>query len=714
MTAVKKWSGKGQNHPGFWVLGIFLLGSATSPGQAGSHRFWLAAQHDWGNRQGFYFNFENTSEGAVPCKLETLRLILGVGDGQSWRFLFTDVEWEFDRDYTARAVIGPQGAEIWLDGERLGQSPGGFVPSRGPCSTNTVPGWASDPAEYLVRQTSLQLSTSSGRHREVAYPQPPLPLFLFAGDMGHDLDWKTEPAETLILTAMFRLIRYPDLREMAPFIDRYGQCRYVDWSGKVRTDADLLQARQEEEERLQAWGQPEGRDAYGGWTQAGWKERGTGFYQVKQHRGFWWLLSPAGNPCFYLGLSSAPGHSWETTPVSDREFLFEWLPSRTGPEAAAWNRNCWGLQDGTEYVAFHTVNMIRKYGPGWERQVTESAVRRIQTWGFSGIGKWGGTEGLASLPVLGRWDVPNVARHPDIFDPAVRDRFRESLRRQVEPRRNDPFVVGWSLGNEYDEIITRQEVIDILKRGAEVAAKRALVDYARQTLYGGEGARLAQAWGLPGKSAEEILTAVPQVPEADQEALRRFYAERYYEFIYRTLKEIDPNHLYLGFWIVPGWWENQEDWRLSARYCDVIGYDRYANEFADEQLLKLMAEASKPVLCGEFSFPAFYGGSRGYGRYPVWADDDADSGERYRNWVEAAAQNPFCVGVAWFHYRDQPLTGRGPGRGPRLVHGEHYAFGAVDVTDRPKWDLVERMRQANLIAARQRLEASASQGNTPP
>jgi len=43
--------------------------------------------------------------------------------------------------------------------------------------------------------------------------------------------------------------------------------------------------------------------------------------------------------------------------------------------------------------------------------------------------------------------------------------------------------------------------------------------------------------------------------------------------------------------------------------------------------------------------------------------------------VKAAATNDYCVGVIWFFFRDQPLTGRGPGRGDQLVYGEHYAFG---------------------------------------
>ena len=97
---------------------------------------------------------------------------------------------------------------------------------------------------------------------------------------------------------------------------------------------------------------------------------------------------------------------------------------------------------------------------------------------------------------------------------------------------------------------------------------------------------------------------------------------------------------------------------------------------------------------------------RGSGRYgPVHAKDDAEAGELYRKWVRDAAANPYCVGLGWFTYRDQPLTGRGPGRGDRLVIGEHFAFGLITITDRPKWDLVRRMRSANLQAARWRLQA---------
>jgi hypothetical protein len=68
-----------------------------------------------------------------------------------------------------------------------------------------------------------------------------------------------------------------------------------------------------------------------------------------------------------------------------------------------------------------------------------------------------------------------------------------------------------------------------------------------------------------------------------------------------------------------------------------------------------------------------------------------------------AATSKHCVALLWFQYRDQPLTSRNLGPANQLVEGENNAFGIVDVTDTPKWDLVSKMRQANLNAASWRL-----------
>jgi hypothetical protein len=87
---------------------------------------------------------------------------------------------------------------------------------------------------------------------------------------------------------------------------------------------------------------------------------------------------------------------------------------------------------------------------------------------------------------------------------------------------------------------------------------------------------------------------------------------------------------------------------------------------------------------------------------------DAESGTYYARWLAEAARNPYCIGVHWFQYRDQPLTGRGQ-KGTNLILDEHFAFGIVDITDQPKWDMVAPMRRANLAAAPERVQAMRKQ-----
>ena len=54
------------------------------------------------------------------------------------------------------------------------------------------------------------------------------------------------------------------------------------------------------------WGVPTGYDAWGGVLNAGWQDTATGYFHVVQHNSVWWLISPAGNPCYYIGLDTGP------------------------------------------------------------------------------------------------------------------------------------------------------------------------------------------------------------------------------------------------------------------------------------------------------------------------------------------------------------------------------------------------------------------------
>ena len=406
------------------------------------------------------------------------------------------------------------------------------------------------------------------------------------------------------IEALIRFVRTPDLHEFAPFVDRYGQCRHADWPGTLSLTWTLPRMVHEEDRRLAAWGDPSGYDRFGGCKLAGWTEKPTGFFRVGKKGAFWWLISPEGNPCFYVGLCTVPQLQWETTPVTGREFLFEWLPPKDGQYKAAWRQGAWGGDSKIEYVAMHTVNLIRKFGDDWKKSSLDLAARRLKAWGFSGVGKWGKMEGMPYVPVLWGPDVASLAGHPDVFDADVCAKFKEWLKKEIEPHRDDPCALGGRWATSSRRSSPRARIPEILKKPGDVPARRELIRRVLGANYAGK---------------------LDNLPDADIESMRRHYARAYYRFIYRTIKQIDPNHLYFGFWITPGWWVSEEDWRLISSNCDVIGYDLYSFDFADTMLERLMKESNKPVLLGEFSFPAFYAGQRGFGVYSAFADHEADS-----------------------------------------------------------------------------------------
>ncbi|MBC7328346.1 glycosyl hydrolase [bacterium] len=680
------------------------------------HRLWVVSQHDWEGKEGFYIDFENYSQDKSPCKLENLVLALGVADGREWRFIALKHNWELGKDYKLKAEINEEEARLFLNDELKGESRGAFKPAEIRMLINHSPLWDRSKTDYLIIIKNIHIRTGSQDLSFSFYNQ--LPLYLFEPQDPRRLDIKTEGM--IEIESSFTIINYPNPRSFAPLVDCYGQLKLGNWDGKIKTDDDLRKVWEEEKAILEAWGEPEGYDRFGGYKLAGWKEKGTGFYRVIKREGFWWLITPEGNPCFYLGLCAIPTSPWEiSTPVSGREFIFEDLPPKEGDFSPAWFRGFWGNPE-VEYFNFHISNMIRKYGKDWKSIEEELTRRRLKVWGFSGGGKWGRMENLPYFPVLNRSDVPVIIGHPDIFDPKVREIFKESLRKQIEPFKEDPYLVGWSLGNEYDEVIRKDEIREILGKRGIFPAKVALIDYALENLYRGDYQAMAKSWKLEGIKRDEIYGLEVKPPDRDLVKLCLFYAGKYYKFISKTIKELDPNHLFLGFWFVPGWWEKEDYWeifKLSARYCDVIGYNLGAYEFMNERFSRLVKEEDKPIICGDFSFPAFYHGQRGFGIWgEIWVDDDKEAGEFYQRWVEEGARNPYCLGLLWFFYIDQPITGRGPCdlieevvKGtihPEPACGEHYAFGMVDITDTPKWELVRRAREANLSAIQTRLKAT--------
>jgi uncharacterized protein (TIGR03437 family) len=402
------------------------------------------------------------------------------------------------------------------------------------------------------------------------------------------------------------------------------------------------------------------------------------------------MISPLGNPLFYLGLTSIGDGP---TDITGRQSMFQ-LPPQNGAFAAAYT-----TAQGVTRVSFSVANQIIKYGSSWQATANTVLHQRFASWGFGG-GKFGTFPAdVPSTPVLTHSDVPNAVPggHPDAFDPNIVSELKTSLAAQMQSSVSSPYIVGWSVGNEIDEIIQSFEVTGILALGSSSPAKMAFVNQALNVLYGGSVSKLAAAWGITATTVAAVYSATNANPPAsDVESLRQFYEGTYFSILYKTVKSIDPNHVYFGIWILQ---PNDKDWVVVAANCDVVGFDDFNPSGLSPDLLGLITNTNKPVMIGAWVSAADYAGARGFGWLPsrVMALSDSAAGDAYTQLLTSFAANPYMVGSMIFQYGDGPLTGNGAMSGSALViGGNDIAWGMVDLTDTPKYDFVNKVRAANI------------------
>jgi len=697
--------------------------------QAAEFRFYLASQYDWGKNTGFNLGFETVSA-QPPCTTEGMRLVFMAGNGQQWFYTIHSRKWTLEHVYSIKAVVNnpKRSVELWVDGKLCEKASGNFTSEGGPMKMNSMTSEFPGPSNFIIVPISMKITSGKKVFFNSVFESgkrsiPNILISPYVSDACGSLEFKPQAGDSLTIETKVKFFGQSRLKNFAPYVDEYFQWRYGDWPGKVKSDADLKQRIKEEQTILEQWPESKAYDRFGGYTQAGWKEKATGFFRLTQQNGFYWLITPEGNPCFYTGLCGVgldADNRWPPTPVTGRENYFQWLPPRDGPFTDAWMLDAWG-EKGVNYVLPITANLIRKYGPDWKQKKNEITYRRMKAWGFSGGGKWARQNpdniAFAWIPVLGRAGVPNLAGHPDVFDPKVRTVFEKSLAEQAKGYSKNPWLIGLSFGNEDGEMIFIEEIKTILAMKGQAPARQAMIDYAFKTLYKGNLSELAKAWNIQNpKSIEDVYTAQASISEHDLDEMRLHYLDEYHKFIYQTIKKNDPNHLYFGFWI-PGWraiWTHPKDWFVVAKHCDVLGYDHYDLDAIRPEFVRFVNEAKKPLLCGEFGWATYHHGTRGFARWHWDIQTGQDAGKLYAKWITDTAKNPYFVGVFLFEHHDESCLGRGPGHGPELQYGEALAWGLVDVTDTPKWDLVKQVREANLRAAPLRLECSRKQPATQP
>ncbi len=278
------------------------------------------------------------------------------------------------------------------------------------------------------------------------------------------------------------------------------------------------------------------------------------------------------------------------------------------------------IDNGYNFVA---RNLERKYGGEWEQAAVALAHRRLRSWGMNTVANWSDNK--------------------------------------VCLARKTPYVVAIHYQVEELESFSYEDV-----------------EAFQQTLRG----RLAKE---KGKTAEDpwcigyFIDNELRWPEGDCSEL----ADTYYRICLEEMRRAAPKKLYLGSRLhghMSPYGGAEEIVRAAAKYCDIVGVNRYRHTPSD---LRLPEGMDKPLIVGEFHFGALDRGLLHTGLRSVASQRQRAA--TYRHYLRQALLHPHIVGAHWFQYTDQPTTGR--------FDGENYQIGFVDICDTPYWEAIEAARE---------------------
>lgn len=469
-----------------------------------------------------------------------------------------------------------------------------------------------------------------------------------------------------------------------PFIDVYGQYAHGDWPEKIRSDADLRNARAAELRELDASKRPEEWNRYGGWAN-GPQLKATGHFRTEKYQGKWFLVDPEGRLFFSHGVDVLRPHTDGTTTKNHES----WFSFPVNAPVASFTH--WNLQ--------------KKYGKGdYEADFYATLSRRLEHWGMNTIGNWGHTD----LMLLGKTPYtlqltdynPNLPRLAggklkfyDVFDPAYIDAMKNLVATAaakdpaVAKSLTDPLCIGYFIDNEinYGNRGARQILGDIvLKSPAQQASKTEFVGDLKARH--GTIAALNQAWETSYASWEALLAETNTVPDSkgyrtDSNVFFHKAVDQYFRLCRDAIKSVAPHRLYLGSRFISTDAVRKSLHGPSLKYCDVLTANVYAHSVAN---LGGGEFPDMPVMIGEFHFGVRDRGMFVPGVVSAGVTQE-DRAMAYTRFVQGALMHPNIVGTHWFQFRDQPLTGRWDGEG--------YQIGFVDVADTPYAEIAQAARK---------------------
>ena len=433
--------------------------------------------------------------------------------------------------------------------------------------------------------------------------------------------------------------------EDTPAIDKFGQHTAVDYPEKIHS-IEQLQAewRQEEEEVVDP-------DAYqytkfGGYRQQ--RLQATGYFRTELVDGRWWFVDPEGYLFLSVGVDCvSAGGGGNVRAYEQRPALYEQLPPQE-------------LTKSGRQPSFGQWNQYRRFGEEYEKKSKELIFKRMDKWGLNTIANWSDKQVMLMNRKAFLWPLYDLRLDPhlmglsDVYAPDFEQAVAQSIAESVKPLKDNPWLLGYFIGNEPAWLGDEVRLCDLILQGEERPIQKALVDY------------LARKGDTSDTRKQFIWDTF----------------DTFLQTTNRLLKRYDPHHLNLGIRFGNVMNLPEPILKSCGKAFDVFSFNCYALRPDPEMMDRVLSIAKLPMLIGEYHFGTV---DRGLAQSLWQVDSQAERGVAYRYYTEQAYSHPGLIGTGYFQWCDQDITGR--------FDGENYNCGLIDVTDRPYKAQVEAMME---------------------
>jgi hypothetical protein len=431
-----------------------------------------------------------------------------------------------------------------------------------------------------------------------------------------------------------------------PAVDEFGQWNTGDWEGKIKS-LEQLKNEWEAEDRESVSTADFNYSKYGGYLQA--RVKGTGFFRTENIDGRWWFVDPEGYLFLSVGADCVrAGGGGDVRDVDKRRNMFKELPPAE-PDELMWQG---------DRPSFGLWNLYRRYGDDYRTKANEMIIRRMDRWGLNTVANWSSPDVMSLnrkafvLQLRGIGIDRGLMGLTDVYDSDFAASAEASIRDFVVPYRDNPWLIGYFLGNEPAWL------------GQEARLCGMILDGQRR----------------PIRTELEKYLAAGDTPERRKEFIHASFG-KFLQTVRRLLKQYDPHHLNLGIRFGSGHLDNAI-LDICKQNFDVFSFNCYDLKPDGEMMNRTMQQTGLPMIIGEYHFGAT---DRGMAQSLWQVNSQQQRGVAYRYYTEQAYSHPGLIGTAYFQWCDQDLTGR--------FDGENYNCGLVDVTDRPYPHQVDAMKE---------------------